>query len=293
MATVCGTSLALMDAGVPLARPVAGIAMGLIKEGEAVAVLSDILGDEDHLGDMDFKVAGTDHGVTSLQMDIKIAGITEAIMHTALTQARDGRVHMLGEMAKGLTGARDEMCDTAPRISMINIPQDKIGMVIGPGGKTIREICEVTGTKIDIGDDGTVKIASSDATASQQAVDWIRGLTSSPEIGLIYTGKVVRVVDFGAFINFLGSQDGLCHISELKNERVGKVTDVVNEGDVVKVKVLAIDDRGKVKLSMRAVDQETGEEIEVAPRPPRPPRPEGEDDGGRRERGPRRHHRVG
>jgi polyribonucleotide nucleotidyltransferase len=270
MASVCGSSLALMDAGVPITRPVAGIAMGLIKEDDAFAVLSDILGDEDHLGDMDFKVAGTEQGVTSLQMDIKIAGITEAIMRTALTQARDGRLHILGEMAKGLTGARDEMRDTAPRISMINIPQDKIGMVIGPGGKTIREICEVTGTKIDIGDDGTVKIASSDATASQQAVDWIRGLTSSPEIGLIYTGKVVRVVDFGAFINFLGSQDGLCHISELKNERVGKV-----------------------KLSMRAVDQETGEEIEVAPRPPRPPRPEGEDDGGRRERGPRRHHRVG
>ncbi len=291
MATVCGASLALMDAGVPLSRPVAGIAMGLIKEDDAVAVLSDILGDEDHLGDMDFKVAGTEQGVTSLQMDIKIAGITEAIMRTALTQARDGRIHILGEMAKGLSGARDEMRDTAPRISMINIPQDKIGMVIGPGGKTIREICEVTGTKIDIGDDGTVKIASSDATASQQAVDWIRGLTSSPEVGMIYTGKVVRVVDFGAFINFLGSQDGLCHISELKNERVGKVTDVVNEGDMVKVKVLAVDDRGKVKLSMRAVDQETGEEIEVAPRPPRPPR-EGEDDRAGRDRGPRRHRRA-
>jgi polyribonucleotide nucleotidyltransferase len=202
-------------------------------------------------------------------------------------------------MAKGLTGARDEMRDTAPRISMINIPQDKIGMVIGPGGKTIREICEVTGTKIDIGDDVTVKIASSDATASQQAVDWIRGLTSSPEVGLIYTGKVVRVVDFGAFINFLGSQDGLCHISELKNERVGKVTDVVNEGDTVKVKVLSLDDRGKVKLSKRGIDQVTGEETPVEPRPPRPPRPsfggEGEGEGHerpRRDRGPRRHHRA-
>jgi polyribonucleotide nucleotidyltransferase len=292
MATVCGASLALMDAGVPMVRPVAGTAMGLIMEGDKVAVLSDILGDEDHLGDMDFKVAGTEQGVTSLQMDIKIAGITEAIMRTALTQARDGRVHILGEMAKGLSGARDEMRDTAPRISLINIPQDKIGMVIGPGGKTIREICEVTGTKIDIGDEGVVKIASSDAVASQQAVDWIRGLTSSPEIGVIYSGKVVRVVDFGAFINFLGSQDGLCHISELKNERVGKVTDVVNEGDVVKVKVLAVDDRGKVKLSMRAVDQETGEEIAVAPRTPRPAG-DGPDDRARRDRGPRPHRRAG
>jgi polyribonucleotide nucleotidyltransferase len=295
MATVCGSSLALMDAGVPIARPVAGIAMGLIKEGDGVAVLSDILGDEDHLGDMDFKVAGTEHGVTSLQMDIKIAGITEAIMRTALTQARDGRLHILSAMAKGLSGAREEMRDTAPRISVIHIPQDKIGMVIGPGGKTIREITEVTGTKIDIADDGSVKIASADASASQQAVDWIRGLTSEPEVGVIYTGKVVRVVDFGAFINFLGSQDGLCHISELKNERVGKVTDVVKEGDVVKVKVLSVDDRGKVKLSMRAVDQETGEELEVAPRPPRPPRPvgEGQEEHARRERGPRRHRRAG
>jgi polyribonucleotide nucleotidyltransferase len=295
MASVCGASLALMDAGVPIARPIAGIAMGLIKENERIAVLSDIIGDEDHLGDMDFKVAGTEQGVTSLQMDIKIAGITEAIMRTALTQARAGRLHILGEMAKGLSGARDEMRDTAPRISVIHIPQDKIGLVIGPGGKTIREICEVTATKIDIEDDGTVKIASADATASQQAVDWIRGLTSSPEVGMIYTGKVVRVVDFGAFINFLGSQDGLCHISELKNERVGKVTDVVNEGDVVKVKVLSIDDRGKVKLSMRAVDQETGEELEVAPRPPRPAA-EGQEDRGdrsRRDRGPRRHRRAG
>ena len=292
MATVCGTSLALMDAGVPIGRPVAGIAMGLIKEDQGFAVLSDILGDEDHLGDMDFKVAGTEQGVTSLQMDIKIAGITEAIMRTALTQAREGRMHILGEMAKGISGARDEMRDTAPRISMIHIPQDKIGMVIGPGGKMIREICETTGTKIDIDDDGTVKIASTDASASQQAVDWIRGLTSSPEIGMIYTGKVVRVVDFGAFINFLGSQDGLCHISELKNERVAKVTDVVKEGDVVKIKVLSVDDRGKVKLSIRAVDQETGEELEVAPRPPRPAG-EGQDDRGHRERGPRRHRRAG
>jgi polyribonucleotide nucleotidyltransferase len=297
MATVCGSSLALMDAGVPITRPVAGIAMGLIKEGERFAVLSDILGDEDHLGDMDFKVAGTEVGVTSLQMDIKIAGITEQIMQTALTQARAGRLHILEEMAKGITGVREEMRETVPRISVIHIPQDKIGAVIGPGGKVIREICEVTKTKIDIEDDGTVKVASSDATASQQAIDWIRGLTSEPEIGVIYNGKVVRVVDFGAFINFLGSQDGLCHISELKNERVGKVTDVVNEGDMVKVKVLSIDDRGKVKLSMRGIDQETGEETPVEPRPPRPPRQFGEGEGQgdrppRRDRGPRRHHRA-
>jgi polyribonucleotide nucleotidyltransferase len=291
MATVCGSSLALMDAGVPIVRPVAGIAMGLIKEAERVAVLSDILGDEDHLGDMDFKVAGTEAGVTSLQMDIKIAGITEAIMRTALSQAQAGRIHILDEMAKGISAARPEMRETVPRISVIHIPQDKIGAVIGPGGKVIREICETTGAKIDIEDDGTVKVASSDALASQQAIDWIRGLTSVPEVGMIYTGKVVRVVDFGAFINFLGNQDGLCHISELKNERVGKVTDVVKEGDVVKVKVLSIDDRGKVKLSMRAVDQETGEEIPVEPRQPRPVG-EGQGDRPRRDRGPRRHRQA-
>ena len=297
MATVCGSSLALMDAGVPIARPIAGIAMGLIKEAERFSVLSDILGDEDHLGDMDFKVAGTERGVTSLQMDIKIAGITREIMQTALTQAQAGRLHILAEMAKGISGVREEMRETVPRISVIHIPQDKIGAVIGPGGKVIREICEVTKTKIDIEDDGTVKIASSDAAASQQAIDWIRGLTSEPEIGVVYTGKVVRVVDFGAFVNFLGSQDGLCHISELKNERVGKVTDVVNEGDTVKVKVLSIDDRGKVKLSMRGIDQVTGEETPVEPRPPRPPRPfiEGESQGDRqrRDRGPRRHRHAG
>jgi polyribonucleotide nucleotidyltransferase len=291
MATVCGSSLALMDAGVPITRPVAGIAMGLIKEAERVAVLSDILGDEDHLGDMDFKVAGTDAGVTSLQMDIKIAGITEAIMRTALSQAQAGRIYILDEMAKGISAARSEMRETVPRISVIHIPQDKIGAVIGPGGKVIREICETTGAKIDIEDDGTVKVASSDALASQQAIDWIRGLTSVPEVGMIYSGKVVRVVDFGAFINFLGNQDGLCHISELKNERVGKVTDVVKEGDVVKVKVLSIDDRGKVKLSMRAVDQETGEEIPVEPRQPRPVG-EGQGERPRRDRGPRRHRQA-
>jgi polyribonucleotide nucleotidyltransferase len=287
MATVCASSLALMDAGVPLGRPVAGIAMGLIKEGERIAVLSDILGDEDHLGDMDFKVAGTEGGVTSLQMDIKIAGITEAIMRQALTQARDGRLHILDEMAKGISGARPELRESVPRISVIQIPQDKIGAVIGPGGKMIREICEKTGAKIDIEDDGKVKIASSDALAAQQAADWIRGLTSEPEVGVIYTGTVVRVVDFGAFIKFLGAQDGLCHISELRNERVGKVTDVVKEGDTVKVKVLSVDDRGKVKLTMRGIDQVTGEETEPVERRPAP---EGQGEG-RRDRGPRRHHR--
>jgi polyribonucleotide nucleotidyltransferase len=291
MATVCGSSLALMDAGVPIARPIAGIAMGLIKEGDRFAVLSDILGDEDHLGDMDFKVAGTEQGVTSLQMDIKIAGITEEIMRTALSQARAGRLHILAEMAKGISGAREDLRETVPRISVIHIPQDKIGTVIGPGGKMIREICETTKTKIDIEDDGTIKIASSDATASQQAIDWIRGLTSEPEVGVVYTGKVVRVVDFGAFVNFLGSQDGLCHISELKNERVGKVTDVVNEGDIVKVKVLSIDDRGKVKLTMRGIDQVTGEVTPVEPRQPRAVG-EGQGERPRRDRGPRRHRRA-
>ena len=273
MATVCGSSLAMMDAGVPLIRPVAGIAMGLIKEGERFAVLSDILGDEDHLGDMDFKVAGTDAGVTALQMDIKIAGITEEIMKIALAQAKDGRMHILGEMTKGIGHVREEMRDTVPRVVQIQIPTDKIGAVIGPGGKMIREICEVTGAKIDISDDGTVKIASADATKGQQAVDWVRGLTATPEVGQVYNGKVVRIVDFGAFVNYMGSLDGLLHISEIKNERINKVTDVLQEGDQVKVQILAIDDRGKVKLSMRSVDQETGEKIEVERRPRR------EDDG--------------
>ncbi|HEX2526249.1 MAG TPA: polyribonucleotide nucleotidyltransferase [Geminicoccus sp.] len=296
MASVCGASLAMMDAGVPLTRPVAGIAMGLIKEGDRFAVLSDILGDEDHLGDMDFKVAGTEAGVTALQMDIKIAGITEEIMRIALDQAKGGRIHILGEMAKGLGRVREEMRDTVPRVVQIQIPTDKIGAVIGPGGKVIREICEVTGAKIDISDDGTVKIASSDAVKGQQAVDWVRGLTSSPEVGAIYNGKVVRIVDFGAFVNFMGSQDGLLHISEIKNERINKVTDVLKEGDQVKVVILAIDDRGKVKLSMRAVDQETGERIEVERRPRRedgdngeyrPERAERSDRGDRSERSER------
>jgi polyribonucleotide nucleotidyltransferase len=261
MATVCGTSLSLMDAGVPLIRPVAGIAMGLIKEDRGFAVLSDILGDEDHLGDMDFKVAGTDVGVTSLQMDIKITSITPDIMKVALGQARDGRLHILGEMAKAILGARDDVAATAPRITIINVPKEKIREVIGTGGKVIREIVELTGCKIDIDDDGTIKIASSDAEKTQAAIDRIRGIVAEPEIGVIYNGKVVKTADFGAFVNFLGSRDGLVHISELQQGRVNKTGDVVNVGDAVKVKVLGFDDRGKVKLSMRVVDQATGADI--------------------------------
>jgi polyribonucleotide nucleotidyltransferase len=261
MATVCGASLSLMDAGVPLPRAVAGIAMGLIKEDEGFAVLSDILGDEDHLGDMDFKVAGTAEGVTSLQMDIKITSITPEIMKIALAQAKDGRLHILGEMAKAMPESRDAVSQNAPRITVINIPKDKIREVIGSGGKVIREICEVTGAKIDIEDDGTIKVAAVDAKASQAAIDWIRGIVAEPEIGVVYAGKVVKVVDFGAFVNFLGSRDGLVHISELAPQRVKTVADVVKVGDLVKVKVLGMDDRGKVKLSMKAVDQVTGEDI--------------------------------
>ncbi|MGE0714028.1 MAG: polyribonucleotide nucleotidyltransferase [Alphaproteobacteria bacterium] len=264
MATVCGASLSMMDAGVPLPRPCAGIAMGLIKEGDRYVVLSDILGDEDHLGDMDFKVAGTETGVTSLQMDIKITSITESIMRDALAQARDGRLHILGEMANALTRPREGVSSNAPRITTINIPKDKIREVIGSGGKVIREICEVTGTKIDIEDDGTIKIAAVDVAASQKAIDWIRGIVAEPEVGVVYTGKVVKTVDFGAFVNFLGSRDGLVHISELAPQRVGKVTDVVNVGDPVKVKVLGIDERGKVRLSMKVVDQATGEDLQQA-----------------------------
>ncbi|MEO5335721.1 MAG: polyribonucleotide nucleotidyltransferase [Magnetospirillum sp. WYHS-4] len=261
MATVCGTSLALMDAGVPLVRPVAGIAMGLLKEDDGFAVLSDIIGDEDHLGDMDFKVAGSDKGITSLQMDIKITSITEEIMKIALAQAKDGRMHILGEMAKAITSGRKEVSKNAPRITTLHINKDKIREVIGPGGKVIREICEVTGAKIDIEDDGTIKVAAVDQSAADAAIEWIRNIVAEPEIGVIYKGKVVKVVDFGAFVNFMGSRDGLVHISELAADRVGKVTDVVNEGDQVKVKLIGIDDRGKIKLSMRCVDQETGEDI--------------------------------
>ncbi|HXV23405.1 MAG TPA: polyribonucleotide nucleotidyltransferase [Alphaproteobacteria bacterium] len=261
MATVCGASLSLMDAGVPLKKPVAGIAMGLIKEDEGFAVLSDILGDEDHLGDMDFKVAGTREGVTALQMDIKITSITEEIMSQALAQAKEGRMHILGEMAKVIDTSRAAVSRNAPRITIINIPKDKIREVIGSGGKVIREIVEVTGAKIDIEDDGTVKVAAVDASAAQAAIDWIRNIVAEPEVGEIYSGKVVKVVDFGAFVNFLGSRDGLVHISELAPSRVKQVSDVVQVGDQVKVKVLGIDDRGKVKLSMKAVDQKTGEDL--------------------------------
>ena len=264
MATVCGTSLALMDAGVPIGRPVAGIAMGLILEEDDYAILSDILGDEDHLGDMDFKVAGTSEGVTSLQMDIKIAGITAEIMDKALGQAKEGRLHILGEMTKALDHARDDVAATAPRITTISVPKDKIREIIGTGGKVIREITEITGAKIDIDDDGTVKVASSDPDSSAAAVKWIQGIIAEPEVGVIYEGKVVKTLDFGAFVNFIGTRDGLVHISELAPERVGKVTDVVNEGDMVHVKVLAVDDRGKVRLSMKVVDQKTGTEIKKA-----------------------------
>jgi polyribonucleotide nucleotidyltransferase len=261
MATVCGTSLALMDAGVPLIRPVAGIAMGLIKEDRGFAVLSDILGDEDFLGDMDFKVAGTEMGITSLQMDIKITSITPEIMKVALDQAKGGRLHILGEMAKALTSGRQDVAATAPKITIISVPKEKIRDIIGTGGKVIREIVEQTGAKIDIDDDGTVKVAASDDAKAQAAINWIRGIVAEPEVGQIYTGKVVKTADFGAFVNFLGAKDGLVHISELQQGRVNKTTDVVNQGDTVKVKVLGFDDRGKVKLSMRVVDQVTGADI--------------------------------
>jgi polyribonucleotide nucleotidyltransferase len=265
MATVCGASLALMDAGVPLIRPIAGIAMGLIKEDDGFVVLSDILGDEDHLGDMDFKVAGTERGITALQMDIKITSITEAIMHHALNQARDGRFHILKEMGSTITNAREEISGNAPRITIMHINKEKIREVIGPGGKVIREICEVTGARIDLEDDGTVKIAAVDQRSADAAIEWIRGIAADPEIGVIYNGKVVKTVDFGAFVNFLGNRDGLVHISELARERVGKVTDVVQVGDAVKVKVIGMDDRGKIKLSIRAVDQTTGEDLSARP----------------------------
>jgi len=264
MATVCGSSLALMDAGAPIKRPVSGIAMGLIKDPEGVAVLSDILGDEDHLGDMDFKVAGTDAGVTSLQMDIKIAGITEDIMKTALAQAKDGRMHILAEMNKALEHSRGELAATAPRIETMQIPVDKIRDVIGSGGKVIRQIVEETGAKVDVSDDGVIKISSANLESIEAARSWIHGLTAEPEEGQVYKGKVVKVMDFGAFVNFFGPKDGLVHVSQLKAERVNHPNDVVKEGDEVFVKLLGFDDRGKVRLSMKVVDQETGKEIEEA-----------------------------
>ncbi|MFN7359691.1 polyribonucleotide nucleotidyltransferase [Brevundimonas sp.] len=301
MATVCGSSLALMDAGVPLARPVSGIAMGLILEpsGE-FAILSDILGDEDHLGDMDFKVAGTEMGITSLQMDIKVPGITEEIMRKALTQASAGRLHILGEMSKAMDAPRTELGEFAPKIEAIKIPVDKIREVIGSGGKVIREIVEKTGAKIDIQDDGTIKIAANDQEKIEAAKAWINSIAAEPEIGTIYTGKVVKVVDFGAFVNFFGARDGLVHVSQMALERVANPADVVSEGQEVKVKFLGLDDRGKTKLSMKVVDQETGEDLTDkinAERAERgePPlsedtggRPKRDGDGGGRDRGRRR-----
>ncbi|CAO4179502.1 polyribonucleotide nucleotidyltransferase [Methylorubrum extorquens] len=293
MASVCGGSLSLMDAGVPLRRPVAGIAMGLILEGERFAVLSDILGDEDHLGDMDFKVAGSEEGITSLQMDIKIAGITEEIMKIALAQAKDGRAHILGEMSKALTAARPELGEYAPRIETMQIPTDKIRDVIGTGGKIIREIVEKTGAKINIEDTGIVKIASSDGKAIKAAYNWIRSIVAEPEAGTIYDGTIVKIMEFGAFVNFFGAKDGLVHISELAAQRVAKVGDVVKEGQKVKVKFLGADERGKIRLSMKVVDQETGEDLTEKLKAERaergePEREERSDRGDRGDRGPRR-----
>lgn len=269
MATVCGSSLAMMDAGVPLVRPVSGIAMGLILEKDGFAVLSDILGDEDHLGDMDFKVAGTSEGLTSLQMDIKIAGITPEIMKQALAQAHEGRAHILGEMNKAMDAPREDVGDYAPKIETITIPTDKIREVIGSGGKVIREIVATTGAKVDINDEGTVKVSASDGAKIKAAIDWIKSITDEAEVGKIYDGKVVKVVDFGAFVNFFGAKDGLVHVSQISNERVAKPSDVLKEGQAVKVKLLGFDDRGKTKLSMKVVDQETGEDLskkaELAP----------------------------
>jgi len=285
MATVCGGSLSMMDAGVPLKRPVSGIAMGLILEGKDFAVISDILGDEDHLGDMDFKVAGTEAGITTMQMDIKVAGITQEIFEVALRQAKEGRAHILGEMSKALSSTRTELSAHAPRIETIQIDKAKIRDVIGTGGKVIREIVAETGAKVDIDDEGIIKISSSDINQIEAAKKWILGIVEEAEVGKVYTGKVVNIVDFGAFVNFMGGKDGLVHVSEMKNERVEKPTDVVSEGQEVKVKVLEIDPRGKVRLSMRVVDQETGEELEDT-RPPREPRGDrgGEREGGRGDR---------
>jgi len=283
MASVCGGSLAMMDAGVPITRPVSGIAMGLILEGKDFAILSDILGDEDHLGDMDFKVAGTSKGITTMQMDIKIAGITQEIFEKALAQAKEGRTHILGEMAKALNETRSELSAHAPRIETMSIDKAKIRDIIGTGGKVIREIVATTGAKVDIDDEGTIKISSSDAAQIEAARQWILGIVEEAEVGKVYNGKVVNMVDFGAFVNFMGGKDGLVHVSEIRSERTEKVSDVLTEGQEVKVKVLEIDQRGKVRLSMRVVDQETGEELEDT-RPPREPR---EDRGPRREGGDR------
>jgi polyribonucleotide nucleotidyltransferase len=271
MASVCGGCLSMMDAGVPMKAHVAGIAMGLIKDGNRFAVLTDILGDEDHLGDMDFKVAGTTNGITALQMDLKITSVNEAIMKQALAQAKDGRLHILGEMAKGLATARGELSATAPRITQIKISPDKIREVIGTGGKVIREITETTGTKIDIDDDGTIRVAATDENAAKKAIDWIMGIAGTPELGMIYDGTVVKIMDFGAFVNFMGGKDGLVHISQIIEARVNTVKDHLNEGQKVKVKVLGFDDRGKIKLTMKEVNQETGEDLDPRPIAERPP----------------------
>ncbi|MEP5088883.1 MAG: S1 RNA-binding domain-containing protein, partial [Paracoccaceae bacterium] len=261
MASVCGGSLSMMDAGVPLKSAVAGVAMGLILEDSGeYAILSDILGDEDHLGDMDFKVAGTEAGITSLQMDIKIAGITPEIMEKALAQAKAGRLHILGEMSKAITGAQ-EFSVHAPRIETMQIPTDKIREVIGSGGKVIREIVEVSGAKVDINDEGIIKIASPNGEAIKKAYDMIHSIVAEPEEGMVYTGTVVKIVDFGAFVNFFGKRDGLVHVSQIENRRLNHPSDVLKEGQEVKVKLLGFDDRGKVRLSMKVVDQESGEEI--------------------------------
>ncbi|GGD20083.1 polyribonucleotide nucleotidyltransferase [Sinisalibacter lacisalsi] len=267
MATVCGSSLAMMDAGVPLKAPVAGVAMGLVLEDDgAYAVLTDILGDEDHLGDMDFKVAGTENGITSLQMDIKVAGITPEIMEKALAQAKAGRLHILGEMSKALTEGRTEFSEHAPRIETMTVPTDKIREVIGSGGKVIREIVEVSGAKVDINDDGVIKIASPNAEAIKKAHDMIYAIVAEPEEGAIYKGTVVKIVDFGAFVNFFGKRDGLVHVSQIENRRLNHPSDVLKEGQEVWVKLLGFDDRGKVRLAMKMVDQETGEELPEEPR---------------------------
>jgi polyribonucleotide nucleotidyltransferase len=264
MATVCGCSLAMMDAGVPITRPVSGIAMGLIKEADGIAVLSDILGDEDHLGDMDFKVAGTEKGLTSLQMDIKIAGITKDIMKTALEQAKGGRMHILGEMAKALDTSRDALSENAPQMEIMKVPTDKIRDVIGSGGKVIRGIVEESGAKVNIDDDGTVQISALDRPAIEKAMKMIKEITAEAEIGEIYQGTVVGLKDFGIFVNFFGPKDGLVHVSQMANERIGHPKELVKEGDKVWVKLMGFDDRGKVRLSMKVVDQATGKEIEGA-----------------------------
>jgi polyribonucleotide nucleotidyltransferase len=261
MATVCGCSLAMMDAGVPVTRPVSGIAMGLIKEADGVAVLSDILGDEDHLGDMDFKVAGTEKGLTSLQMDIKIAGITKEIMHTALEQAKGGRMHILGEMGKALDTSRDSLSENAPQMEIVKVPTDKIRDVIGSGGKVIRGIVEESGAKVNIDDDGTVQVSALDKESINKALKMIKEIVAEPEIGEIYEGKVVGLKDFGIFVNFFGPKDGLVHVSQMANERVNHPKDLVKEGDTVWVKLMGFDDRGKVRLSMKVVDQTTGKEL--------------------------------